>query len=197
MICAKDAKEGVRVDATSSCATAHFASAAVVSVAGMLAGGIGFRRAGGERIFLYPVYLGAVLREGQVVAEEAQERSSRTGFSESRPPPTTRTNAGSASRTFSFDGYSTPPKSRRRAPRPRDTESLCSRVRSTQTTARTGSATPCATDSEAGGGSGRGSPRLARIDSSARRRAPLLFVLRFVPRWANPRAGGGRRRRCR
>ena len=146
VICAKDAKEGVRVDATSFVRDGAFYLAAVVSVAGMLAGGSVSAAQATSAFFLYPVYLGAVLLPGRVRLLLRRLKSGLPGPTSPRADAAdddARTNAGSASRTFLSTATRRRPKSRRRAPRPRDTESLCSRVRSTQTTARTGSATPC------------------------------------------------------
>ena len=205
VLCAKDAKEGVRVDAAPFARDGAFYLAAVVSVAGTLAGGSVSAAQAMSAFCLYPVYLGAVLLPGRI-------RGLLRRFKSGLPGPTSpradaddddaRTNAGSASRTFSFDGYSTPPEEppTSAAPAGHREPLLAGEVDPDNPDSGSdwlGDAVhPLldATDSEAGEPE-KGRARFARLASTLARaaRAPLLFVLRFtMPEVGKPLASRGR-----
>lgn len=202
VLCAKDAKEGVRVDAASFVRDGAFYLAAVVSVAGMLAGGSVSAAQATSAFFLYPVYLGAVLLPGRVRLLLRRLKSGLPGPTSPRADAAdddARTNAGSASRTFSFDGYSTPPEEppTSAAPAGHREPLLAGEVDPDNGSDWFGDAVhPLldATDSEAGELE-KGRARFARLASILARatRAPLLFVLRFtMPEVGKPLASRGR-----
>ena len=205
VLCAKDAKEGVRVDAAPFARDGAFYLAAVVSVAGTLAGGSVSAAQATSAFCLYPVYLGAVLLPGRVGGLLRRFKSGLHGPTSPRADDASlddaRTNAGSASRTFSFDGYSTPPEEPptflSAAPAGHREPLLAGEVDPDSGSDWLGDAVhPLldATDSEAGEPE-KGRARFARLASTLARaaRAPLLFVLRFtMPEVGKPLASRGR-----
>ena len=204
VLCAKNAKEGVRVDAAPFGRDGAFYLAAVFSVAGVFAAGSVSVAQATSAFCLYPAYLGAVLLPGRV---EGLLRRFRRGVFRSASPRAddddddARTNAegeGSAGRTFSFDGYSTPPEEpTSAAPAGPGEPLLAGEIDPARGSDWLGDAVhPLldATDSEAGELE-KGRARYARLASILARaaRAPLLFVLRFtMPEVGKPLPSRGR-----
>ena len=189
---AKDSKEGVRVDAVPFTRDGAFYLAAVVSVASAFGAGKVSLAQATSAFCLYPAYLSAVLLPGRT--KGLLRRLRRRGVPEptSSPPAdadddAARTNAtGSTARTFSFDGYSTPPEEPPTSAAPAGLQEplLAGEVDPTRGSDWLGDAVhPLldATDSEAGDLE-KGRARFARLASILARAAlaPLLFVLRFT-----------------